>query len=83
MANQRCEICKVEIESVEGLPDRVHFSNGPAGSRSKLWSRVCRFINNPEKQKLCLNQNADLRGPEQQGDAFPDPPSMDLDANKA
>ncbi len=60
------------IEDRPGLPDVVTFSNGPQGSRSKLWSRVCQYVTDPERRRLCINQDSDGRGAEQPGDAFPD-----------
>ena len=59
------------IEDRPGLPDVVTFSNGPQGSRSKLWSRVCQYVTDPERRRLCINQDSDGRGAEQPGDAFP------------
>ena len=73
---KRCPLCLVTIQSQPEQPDTVQFSSGPAGTRSKLWSRVCQFVRDPEKQTQCINQNPDERGLEQQGDAFPDPPMI-------
>ena len=78
VASQRCPLCQVEICSQAGLPDSVLFSNGPSGSRSKLWSRVCQFLKTSEQQGQCINQDPVQRGEEQQGDAFPDAPVVDL-----
>ncbi len=48
---QTCPVCKVKI-----LPgDKVLFSVGPPGTRSKLWARVCQFTNN----RACINQDTD------------------------
>ena len=77
-ASQRCELCQIVIEDRPGLPDVVTFSNGPQGSRSKLWSRVCQYVPDPERRRLCINQDSDVRGAEQPGDAFPDAPPIDL-----
>ena len=66
------------IEAAPGRPDLVKFSNGPQGSRSKLWSRVCQYVIDPERQRLCINQDSERRGSEQPGDAFPDAPPIDL-----
>ena len=66
------------IAAAPGRPDLVQFSNGPQGSRSKLWSRVCQYVTDPERRRLCINQDSDGRGSEQPGDAFPDAPSIDL-----
>jgi hypothetical protein len=35
-------------------------------------------VTDPERQRLCINQDSDRRGSEQPGDAFPDAPSIDL-----
>ena len=77
---QCCAICRVEIEVSDTQQDVVHFSNGPSGTRSKLWSRVCRYLSTPDQQRICINQDPDQRGPVQLGDAFPDAPSIDLNA---
>ena len=66
------------IAAAPGRPDQVQFSNGPQGSRSKLWSRVCQYVTDPERQHLCINQDSDRRGSEKPGDAFPDAPPIDL-----
>ncbi|MDB4653767.1 hypothetical protein OAE35_02580 [Synechococcus sp. AH-551-E02] len=81
--SQRCEQCGVQIESNIGMPDKVIFSNGPNGTRSKLWMRVCRFHKTAEQRSKCINQDAELRGPEQKGDAFPDAPSIDVNSPNA
>ena len=65
------------------MPEKVIFSNGPSGTRSKLWSRVCPDHKTSEQRVKCLNQDADLRGPEQNGDAFPDAPSIDVNASNS
>ncbi len=51
---QTCPICSVKI--VVGSPggDRVLFSSGPSGTRTKLWARVCQFNQKPG----CINQQA-------------------------
>ena len=75
-----CSICRVEIEVSDQQQDIVHFSNGPSGTRSKLWSRVCRYLSTSDQQSICINQDPDQRGPVQLGDAFPEAPSIDLNA---
>ena len=50
------------IAAAPGRPDQVQFSNGPQGSRSKLWSRVCQYVTDPERRRLCINQDSDGRG---------------------
>ena len=76
--SQRGELCQVVIEDRPGLSDVVTFSNGPQDSRSKLWSRVCQYVTDAERRRLCINQDSDRRGIEQPGDAFPDSPTIDL-----
>ena len=66
------------IAAAPGRPDQVQFSNGPQGSRSKLWSRVCQYVTDPERRRLCINQASDGRGAEQPDDAFPDAPTIYL-----
>ena len=74
----RCPLCQVSIESTGRALDSVQFSNGPKGTRSKLWSRVCRYLKTADQQRQCINQNQEIRGAEQKGDAFPEAPSIDL-----
>ncbi|MGB1417150.1 MAG: hypothetical protein ACPHAS_06170 [Synechococcus sp.] len=78
---QRCPLCQVEIETCPGRPDKVIFSQGTPGTRSKLWSRVCQFLKTPEQTAACINQDPERRGPQQVGDAFPDAPTIDLGAS--
>ena len=42
--------------------------------------RVCQFHKTAEQRSKCINQDVELRGPEQKGDAFPDAPSIDVNA---
>jgi hypothetical protein len=35
-------------------------------------------VTDPERRRLCINQDSDGRGAEQPGDAFPDAPAIDL-----
>lgn len=54
MADQTAEtfpICSVSISPGAPGEDRVIFSSGPAGTRAKLWARVCQF----NKKSECLN----------------------------
>ena len=74
----RCPLCQVSIESNGGTLDTVQFSNGPKGTRSKLWSRVCQYLKTPDQHRQCINQDPELRGVEQKGDAVPDALSIDL-----
>lgn len=49
---QICPVCGVKIEKMIG-GDRVVFAHGPAGTRAKLWARVCNFVKNSQ----CINQD--------------------------
>lgn len=76
---QRCALCQVEIDSSTGI-DQVIFSRGGAGSRSKLWARVCQFLTTDEQKGQCINQDPSKRGAEQPGDRYEDLPAIDLGA---
>ena len=65
-----------KANSIEARIEAVR--NTDWGSRSKLWSRVCHYVTDPERRRLCINQDFDGRGAEQPGDAFPDAPAIDL-----
>ncbi len=58
-----------------GGQDRVLFSQGPAGTRTKLWARVCQFVREPQ---LCLNQDPALRGEPGAEDFYGEAPSLGL-----
>lgn len=77
-SRQRCSLCQVEIQGMVGGQDLVHFSHGGAGTRSKLWARVCQFLNSDDKKRLCLNQDPNLRGAMQPGDAFDEAPLITM-----
>lgn len=49
---QVCPVCQVKISPGPG-GDRVEFSTGPAGTRAKLWARVCQFVDKP----ACINRD--------------------------
>ena len=49
---QTCPICGVQIIPGGAGEDRVIFSSGPQGTRSKLWARVCQF----NKKPGCINE---------------------------
>jgi hypothetical protein len=53
-----CPTCGVTIED-NAL---VLFSSGPAGTRARLWARVCQFVKDPSKKEDCINQNDELIG---------------------
>lgn len=51
---QVCPVCGVKI-LVGGVGgDRVLFSAGPPGTRSKLYARVCRYV----EKAGCINRQA-------------------------
>ncbi|MEB3342459.1 hypothetical protein [Okeania sp.] len=49
-----CPVCQVKIEN----GDKVLFSSGPTGTRSKLWARVCQYV----QKDGCINQEPDVVG---------------------
>ncbi|GFE67624.1 hypothetical protein [Chroococcus sp. FPU101] len=51
-STQICPVCGVKIQKMIGS-DRVVFAHGPAGTRAKLWARVCKFVDNSQ----CINQD--------------------------
>jgi hypothetical protein len=61
-----CSLCGVTIEQ-NALGDRVIFSYGPPGTRSKLWSRVCKFVGD---RPGCINQDPGSVGTIQPGDEY-------------
>lgn len=61
-----------------GGNDLVYFSHGGPGTRSKLWARVCQFLNSDEKKRQCLNQDPVLRGETKPGDGFDEAPLIQL-----
>lgn len=75
---QRCAVCGVEIQGMVGGADQVNFSHGTAGSRAKLWARVCQYLRDDDKQRQCLNQDPGLRGTVQTSDYFAEAPIIDL-----
>ena len=77
-SRQRCSLCQVEIQGMAGGNDLVYFSHGGPGTRSKLWARVCQFLNSDEKKRQCLNQDPVLRGETKPGDGFDEAPLIQL-----
>jgi len=77
-SRQRCSLCQVEIQSMVGGNDLVHFSQGAPGSRAKLWARVCQYLRSDEQRAKCLNQDATLRGTVVQSDYYAEAPVIDL-----
>jgi hypothetical protein len=71
----RCSLCQVEIEGMVGGVDRVLFSQGPAGTRAKLWARVCQYVREPQR---CLNQDPALRGEVVADDFYGEAPSLGM-----
>ncbi len=64
-SEQVCPLCGVKIIPMIG-GDRVIFSMGPAGTRAKLWARVCQFVNKPE----CINRDREAIGQVGSADYF-------------
>jgi hypothetical protein len=62
---QTCSACGVRIQAAPG-GDRVLFSNGPAGTRTKLWSRVCQYA----QRAGCINSDPEAIGDLKPGDAY-------------
>lgn len=58
--------------------DLVHFSQGGPSTRSKLYARVCQYLRTDEQKAQCLNQDPALRGELKPGDAYMEPPAVDL-----
>lgn len=74
----RCSLCQVEIESMVGGGDRVLFSQGGAGTRAKLWARVCQYLKSDEQRAKCLNQDTTQRGNMQSSDYYAEAPAINL-----
>jgi hypothetical protein len=51
---QTCPVCGVKIEG----QDKVVFSTGAAGTRARLWARVCNYV----QKNDCINQSPSLIG---------------------
>jgi hypothetical protein len=77
-SRRRCTLCEVEIQSLAGGQDLVHFSLGAPGTRSKLWARVCQYLRTPEQCGQCLNQDPSLRGEVSNSDYYAEPPVLDM-----
>jgi len=77
-SRRRCTLCYVEIQSLAGGQDLVHFSLGAPGTRSKLWARVCQYLRTPEQCGQCLNQDPSLRGEVSNSDYYAEPPVLDM-----
>ncbi|BFM40557.1 hypothetical protein [Synechocystis sp. LKSZ1] len=57
-----CPVCGVTIENGA----KVVFSAGPAGTRARLWARVCNFAKSPD----CINQDEASIGDVQSNDYY-------------
>jgi len=64
---QTCPVCGVKIMVGIVGGDRVLFFAGPPGSRSKLYARVCRYVD----KSGCINRQAASQPP--QPDDFYEP----------
>ncbi|WP_224410425.1 hypothetical protein [Oscillatoria salina] len=69
-----CPACGVKI--VAG--DKVLFSFGPPGTRSRLWARVCQFAKKPG----CINQDKEAIGEINKLDYYGDPDELPLPEGK-
>jgi hypothetical protein len=69
-----CPICGVKIEG----ENKVLFSAGSPGSRSRLWVRVCQYIKKPG----CINQDKKAIGEIQPNDYYGDVEDLPLSPPK-
>jgi len=77
---RRCSLCQVEIQGMAGGSELVNFSQGAPGTRAKLWARVCQYLRSDEQKAQCINQDPSVRGEQQPGDAYMEPPAVDLNS---
>ena len=61
-----------------GGVDLVHFSQGPPGSRAKLWARVCQYLRSDEQKCQCINQDSNLVGKVVKSDYYDEAPVIEL-----
>lgn len=54
-----CPVCGVKILTGIVGGDRVMFSAGPPGTRTKLYARVCRYVEKPG----CINKTGGTHPP--------------------
>lgn len=66
---QNCPVCGVTI-----VNDVVQFANGSAGTRARLYARVCQYAKKPD----CINQNMELIGEVLKEDGFMEAPTINL-----
>ncbi|MEC4805288.1 MAG: hypothetical protein SAJ12_01505 [Jaaginema sp. PMC 1079.18] len=59
--SETCPVCGVKIQG-----DLVNFSFGPPGTRSRLWQRVCKFVQKPG----CINTEEEATAATRPGDRF-------------
>ena len=62
MTLQRCPKCGVKIKN----GSKVLFSAGEPGTRSRLWARVCNFVQSPD----CINQDEEAIGVVESNDYY-------------
>ena len=82
-AQLRCELCQIEINENADQEDKVLFSRGATGSRSKLWARVCQYLKTDEQKAACINQDASQRGTEKPGDRYEEIAPVEVVGTKA
>ncbi len=76
---ETCPICSVSIAAGAPGEDRVIFASGPAGTRAKLWARVCQF----NKKSGCINPQGESENITA-GDYYkPDVPSINAPSSDA
>ncbi len=59
---QTCPVCGVKIQG----GDKVIFASGSAGTRARLWARVCNYVSKPG----CINQDREAIGPISENDYY-------------
>ena len=70
MDTQTCPVCGVKIMVGVVGGDRVLFSSGPAGTRARLWARVCQYVDKPG----CINADGANQTPSKDDFYKPDVP---------
>jgi hypothetical protein len=70
-STQTCPVCGVKIMVGVVGGDRVMFSAGPPGTRTKLYARVCRYVD----KAGCINRQAASQSPSADDYYKPDAPT--------
>ena len=74
-APRTCPLCRVTIDPSLGPLQEVRFSNGPGGTRTKLWARVCQFV---QDRGGCINADAGQRQAPAPSDYYGEAPAITL-----